>query len=165
MAEPSSSCSTVYVPLPRDSDHRPPRDWRVYTLSIASKFNTAYHAGKTAFLNYALVRRLQKKLVTVYCRDPDFAYIFSGDGFRKMPLTPSSCIDELVQNEFCCALVDLGDGLEHVPRQFHPHRLGRVVIATRPDEAHLSNFSKKFLCIKYYMPAWSWDNIYCGRSV
>lgn len=122
-----------------------------------------YRAGKTVFLNYVLVRRLQTKLLTVYCGNSDFVYIFSAAGVRKMPLTPGDRIRELDKDIQCCALVNLSNDLVQAPEQFYPERrVARVVVATSP-KANLSNFSKEHIASTYYMPTWNWEDIYHGR--
>jgi hypothetical protein len=117
------------------------------------------------FLSYVLIRRLQRKMVTIYCDRPDSAHVFSDKGVRTVDLTFERRISELDTNSHCCALVNLGDALQQLPLQFYPSdRLGRVVVATSPNPKHLERF-KEHASFKYYMPTWNWDDLYCGRLV
>ena len=126
--------------------------------------NFAYHTGKTVFLSYLLIRRLQEKLVTVFCNQKGFAHVFSDAGVKKVLLKDGSRILELDENSHCCALVNISDRLESVPFQFYPdERRGRVAVATSPNPAHLANFSHEHSVSTYCMPTWSWSDLYCCR--
>ena len=117
------------------------------------------------FLNYVLVRRLQEKMVTIYCDQPEIAHVFSENGIRMIDLNVEKSIMELENNPLCCALVNLGAALNEPPLQFYPtHRRGRVVIATSPNPKHMQRFMKH-TPITYYMPTWNWSDLYCGRRV
>ena len=106
------------------------------------------------FLNYVLVRRLQKKMV--YCDRPGNAHVFSDDGVRAIDLTTEGRIPELDNNSLCCALVNLGDALPQPPLQFYPTlRLGRVVIATSPNPIHVQRFSVTKLSLGVIMTDYS----------
>jgi hypothetical protein len=125
--------------------------------------NGIFYTGKTMFLEYVLVRRLQQKMVTIYCDQPGIAHVFGDDGVRAIDLTSEGRISELGNNSLCCALVNLGDALPHLPLQFYPaRRLGRLVVATSPDPKHVECF-KEHNCFTYYMPTWNWNDLYCGR--
>jgi hypothetical protein len=122
--------------------------------------------GKTVFLSYVLVRRLQQRLDTIYCDRTGFAHVFTGNGVRRVDLGTNSRIHDLDSNSNCCALVNLGDQMVHAPAHFYPiTRRGRVVIATSPNPEHLVTFSKEHEASTYCMPTWSWEDLYCSRSV
>jgi len=120
--------------------------------------------GKTVFLSYTLVRRLQEQLVTIYCDNEYYAYVFSNDGVRAVDLRKQTRIQELDTDDQSCALVNLGDRLTQPPDHFYPNiRRGRVVIATSPNEKHLSKFSRERKAGDYCMPTWTWNDLYCSR--
>ncbi|KDQ08732.1 hypothetical protein BOTBODRAFT_179652 [Botryobasidium botryosum FD-172 SS1] len=118
--------------------------------------------GKTVFLSYVLVRRLQQAQPTIYCDDATFAHVFTRHGVRKVHIRPDYGIRELEQNPRCCALINLSNDLEKPPDQFYPTaRKGRVVLAMPPDPFHYANFSKKHQAATYWMPTWGWRELYC----
>jgi hypothetical protein len=120
--------------------------------------------GKTVFLSYLLVHRLQERLVTIYCHRDGVAHVFNESGVQKVALRDDSHLAELDANCYCCALVNLGDRMNQAPEQFYPSdRRGRVVIATSPNADHLSNFSREHITSTYCMPTWNWRDVYCAR--
>jgi hypothetical protein len=119
--------------------------------------------GKTTFLAYILVRRLQKNLVTVFCDSKEYAHVFSEDGVRKVEV--ESSITELEDNRTCVALLNLGIRLETPPQPFHPvKRAGRVVVAAPPSPNHVRVYRERSKGM-YYMPTWGWEDMYCARRV
>lgn len=103
-------------------------------------------------------------MVTIYCGHKRFAYVFSDTGVRKVDMMYVARISELDKNSHCCALVDIGDQVLQPPDPFYPSmRRGRVIIATSPDPKHLETFSKQHPASTYFMPTWSWSDLYCSR--
>ncbi|KDQ07956.1 hypothetical protein BOTBODRAFT_48516 [Botryobasidium botryosum FD-172 SS1] len=118
--------------------------------------------GKTVFLSYVLVCRLQRQLDTVYCGDPGYAHVFTTDGVKKVYLTPYTCVRELDAEPKCRALVNLGVHLQQLPCQFKPLiRRGRVVMTTSSNSEHTRSW-KEHSAQTYWMPAWEWRDLYCG---
>ncbi|KDQ19358.1 hypothetical protein BOTBODRAFT_41603 [Botryobasidium botryosum FD-172 SS1] len=119
--------------------------------------------GKTFFLSYVLVRRLQKERETVYCGDGAFVHVFTHSGVRKVPLSSLARIKELDEHRHCCALVNIGGNLKQPPSQFYPERReGRLVVATSPNPEHSASFSKENVAKILWMPTWDWEELYCS---
>jgi len=115
------------------------------------------------FLAYVLVRRLQEKLLTIYCDEAGYAYVFSGDGVRGVDLVWNRTIPELHADMGCCALVNLGSTMIEAPAHFQSsRRLGRVLIAASPAEDHVKAY-KEQRPGTLYMPTWNWNDLYCAR--
>ena len=135
-------------------------------LRYSSILVHTYIIGKTVFLNYVLVRRLQAKLPTVYCDHESYVHIFTESGVTKVQLMSDSLISELMTNVHCCALVNIGPDVLQPPKQFNPKaRKGRVVLATSPNQDHVRAFWKEWKCVSYCMPTWNWPELYFARQV
>jgi len=119
--------------------------------------------GKTTCLSYILVRRLQEKKPTVYCDQPDFAYVFTNTGVQEVPLKLNRRISALDASVSCCGLIDINQDLTELPQQFRPSRFrrGRVVVAT--DKSNAAFGEHKFRM--YILPKWTWDELYCGSFI
>src|SRR5215472_2156037 len=118
------------------------------------------HTGKTAFLNYVLVRRLQAKMPTIYCNKPNVAFMLNNDGVTKIQLGVHPLPSDMDEPS-TCALINISDALPQVPIHFHPiDRDMRVVVATSPHPMHLENFSKEHKVHTYCMPLCSWSDLY-----
>jgi hypothetical protein len=121
--------------------------------------------GKTTFLAYLLVKRLQERLSTVFCDNKGYAHVFSEHGFETIHFTSDQYIPELLDNPSCVGLLNLGSRLEVPPEAFHPVlRRGRVIVATSPNPKHVQVYHERGKGM-YYMPTWRWDDLYCARRV
>jgi len=103
-------------------------------------------------------------MTTIYCDTGTHVHIFDHTGVKRLTLSDGSRIPELDNNSKSCALVNLGDDLKLVPQVFYPKiRMGRVVVATSPDEEHWSTFSHEHPAKICCMPTWEWGPLYLAR--
>jgi hypothetical protein len=111
--------------------------------------------GKTTSLSYILVRRLQDQKAAIYCNRKNVAYVFTTAGVQKVTWKGDEPIEVLDgPTASFCALVNIHPGLVEVPQPFHPSpfRLGRVVVTSSPNPAHVMAFHAK----TFNLPTWEW---------
>ena len=125
--------------------------------------NVNYHTGKSVWENYILIRRLQRKMVTIFCDHASFAHVFSSAGVRRVVLADVWSIPELDNDSNCTALINICTDLAQPPSHFSPkNRKGRVVVAISPNVEHWKSFTKERAAGIYCMPTCDWDDLFCS---
>ena len=111
------------------------------------------------------MQRLQDKKQTVYWDHKKFAYVFTNASVHKVFCEDNQCVDALNEpTASCCGLVNICWGLDELSEPFCPcpSHLGRVVVASSLNPAHLMAF-RECPVKTYTLPTWTWDNLYCTR--